>query len=60
MSEKSNLWEWADIGDRSRIYVIGEISANGGFIIGGLKPSQAERIVEFHNEVVNKLGGVIK
>ena len=49
------LWEWLDLGERSRIYRFGEIKNNGGFIIGGLKPTQAQKLVISHNEAIRKM-----
>lgn len=48
------LWEWLENGNHSRIYRFGEMEAGGGFIIGGLKPSQAIQLVEFHNCAIVK------
>lgn len=43
------LWEWVDLPQGARIYRFGEAGDGAGFIIGGLKPSQAKQIVEHHN-----------
>ncbi len=49
------LWEWLENGNRSRIYQFGEMENGGGFIIGGLNPSQAKQLVEFHNHAIAEM-----
>lgn len=52
MDTRTELWEWLDLGDKSRIYPMGRIG--GGWIIGGLEPFQAKKLVEFHNRSIEK------
>lgn len=55
MSAEHLLWEWVDLGDRSKIYTADKDSHHDGFIIGGLKPSQAKQLVCHHNESIRTL-----
>lgn len=59
MSDYSkSLWEWLDTGKGERpcrIYRFGEIGNGGGFIIGGLVKSQAQQLVEHHNEAIERM-----
>lgn len=51
-------WEWLDLGANSRIYPFGQMDERGGFIIGGLNPSQAKVLVTRHNEAIAKVEAI--